>query len=546
MKNNKRLILLVTIAMALSNLVPLSQIISGNETDVYMSIEDIEIPVGASNTCSVQIHNVDGLGSFDLIITWDPNILDLKQVSKADFTIAHYIDHDGGYVNINGYSVSSVSGSFNLSYLEFQAIGISGDTCGLEIISSELLNSDPTPVNIPHETANGTVLILGEGLVVSAGGPYSGETSQSITLHASVSGGTQPYSFFWDLDDDGQYTDSYDQEPTWSWDSDGVYMIKLEVTDSTNTTVRVTTTVTVTTQQDNGSSGGQNGDTPDDNNIPIIIYSVSPTTQMISANISFDASESYDPDGDPVAILWEFGDSTKSTFPTTTHSYSSPGQYTVKLTVSDPNDGTNQTSIIISIQSSSNNPPSAPSIEGTSFGHMNKTYRYLFRSTDVDNDLLKYIIDWGDGETTENESTSASAEFQITHQWDTAGRYIISAYAHDGQTRSSNSTHTILIDARAIESIGYMTDDNADGIYDTFYDDSDSIQTKISKTDDGLYSIDSDGDGINEYTYDIKTGILSSVSGDEAEGGHGMIIFIALIVLVALVIIGSVLLLRRK
>ncbi|MGE4358138.1 MAG: PKD domain-containing protein [Candidatus Omnitrophota bacterium] len=49
----------------------------------------------------------------------------------------------------------------------------------------------------------------------------------------------------------------------------------------------------------------------------------------------FDASGSYDPDGDALKYTWDFGDGTKAEGVKVKHIYTKPGSYNVKLTVED-------------------------------------------------------------------------------------------------------------------------------------------------------------------------------------------------------------------
>lgn len=62
----------------------------------------------------------------------------------------------------------------------------------------------------------------------------------------------------------------------------------------------------------------------------------------IGEGIRMDASASSSPSNDPLTYTWDFGDGTppaKLTFPVTTHPYSRPGTYTVRVTVEDGKGG---------------------------------------------------------------------------------------------------------------------------------------------------------------------------------------------------------------
>jgi hypothetical protein len=72
------------------------------------------------------------------------------------------------------------------------------------------------------------------------------------------------------------------------------------------------------------------------NQIPVPSFTITPDgTVGVNEEVSFDASASYDPDGSIASFLWKFGDTEEGSGETTTHTYTAPGTYTVRLTVRD-------------------------------------------------------------------------------------------------------------------------------------------------------------------------------------------------------------------
>jgi hypothetical protein len=70
---------------------------------------------------------------------------------------------------------------------------------------------------------------------------------------------------------------------------------------------------------------------------PVASFTYSPSYPVANDTVSFDASASYDPDGNIVSYSWNFGDGNLTTVitPTISHVYSAYGNYTVILTVTD-------------------------------------------------------------------------------------------------------------------------------------------------------------------------------------------------------------------
>lgn len=66
---------------------------------------------------------------------------------------------------------------------------------------------------------------------------------------------------------------------------------------------------------------------------PVAKFNTNPETPTVGTTVQFDASESYDPDGDSLSYRWYFGDGATANGTTATHSYSRDGTFTVTLTV---------------------------------------------------------------------------------------------------------------------------------------------------------------------------------------------------------------------
>ena len=81
--------------------------------------------------------------------------------------------------------------------------------------------------------------------------------------------------------------------------------------------------------------GGGGGDAPGGGSSPIATFSVSLAEGTAPLTVTFDASESTDTDGRIAQYAWQFGDGNTGSGASTAHTYTSNGEYTVQLTVTD-------------------------------------------------------------------------------------------------------------------------------------------------------------------------------------------------------------------
>jgi len=89
------------------------------------------------------------------------------------------------------------------------------------------------------------------------------------------------------------------------------------------------------------------GESELENELPVAAFTA--TTSPESLNVVFDATSSYDPDGELVSYSWDFGDAGTTTGITTNHTYATSNTYAVTLTITDNDEASDEISKVISV-----------------------------------------------------------------------------------------------------------------------------------------------------------------------------------------------------
>lgn len=176
---------------------------------------------------------------------------------------------------------------------------------------------------------------------------------------------------------------------------------------------------------------------------PVASFTWSPPEPVVDETVTFDATESYDPDGTIVSYFWDFGDDTTGTGNVTTHAYADDGTYTVTLKVTDNDELSNITTADINVL---NRPPVAIFTENATTVLTGEVIHFdASESYDPDGSIVSYFWDFGDN-TTEiymGENLTAIA----THTYAEAGNYTVTLTVTDDDGASSSFSATKTVEA---------------------------------------------------------------------------------------------------
>jgi uncharacterized protein YkwD len=95
------------------------------------------------------------------------------------------------------------------------------------------------------------------------------------------------------------------------------------------------------------------------NRAPQAVFTTVPDSGQVPLQVSLDAGASNDPDGDALTFDWTLGDGQTATGAAVSHTYETAGLFTIILTVSDANGGSDTTSRQITVTSQDNTAPLA-------------------------------------------------------------------------------------------------------------------------------------------------------------------------------------------
>lgn len=228
-------------------------------------------------------------------------------------------------------------------------------------------------------------------------------------------------------------------------------------------------------------------------------FVASPSSGEVPLKVKFDASNSYDPDGEIVSYEWDLdgdGNYDDAVGATTEHEYTQEGSFEAGLKVTDNNGESNTTSQTIE----------AGSVNGLraviNSNVVTGDYYYVGEKYDFSGELsqvrtgniTKYEWDFGDGEKTQSRSAS--------HTYEEAGNYTVTLTVTDSEgNKDSGELKIEVLEEGAPPTASIKASDTSGSV-------------PLNVDFDGSSSVDADSD-IVQYQWDFDNDGTFDDSGDK-------------------------------
>ncbi len=369
----------------------------------YSTILPNDPPV-ANFTESADTVYIDEVIDFDASESYDP-----------DGSILSYFWNFGDGTTGNGVLVQhsySQDGKYVVTLTVTDSEGAANATSATKTVQ-EQPSQPPNQVPVASFTESDETVYVEESINFDASGSY--DPDGSIV------------SYSWDF---GDGTTATGVTVSNAYIHAGSYTMTLTVTDNRGATNTASVVKTVLAE-------------PVPNQKPVASFTESDEIVYINDVISFNAADSYDPDGTIVLYHWNFGDGITGTGLSVNHSYSESGMYIVTLTVTDDDGVTNTATaakgVLVRTVNPQNQKPVASFTESAETVYTGESIFFDGSgSIDPDGDVISYLWNFGDGNTAVGVETD--------HEYGDDGTYIVTftVIDNDGATDSTTSMKKVL------------------------------------------------------------------------------------------------------
>jgi len=288
--------------------------------------------------------------------------------------------------------------------------------------SQSATNSQPLAISV---TAAPSPLVAN-----ASASPSSGQAPLVVNFTGSASGGTAPYTYRWTFGEGGSSTT---QSPSHTYSTIGNFTAILTVTDSLSTTNSKSLTISVTAAPSQLTATA----------------SANPTSGLAPLTVNFTGSATGGTA--PYTYSWIFGDGSSSTTQNPSHTYSTAGNFTAALTVTDSNSATNSIPIAITVTSVPSQLIATASANPTS-GLAPLTVNYTGTATGGD---LPYSYSWNFGDGTSSTVQNPS------HTYSVVGNYTATLTVTDNFAANANSAVDITVELISTANLALSSETGA-------------------------------------------------------------------------------------
>lgn len=285
-----------------------------NHSKIYLNLDNPDM-------CLIGFENRYGAG--------DRDYQDLVFSIEKTQTVQYHLTVDSDY-GISGGEGLYDAGTNTYAFLNIGTVDHgngtkhifthwSGDASGTDHSQSDPILMDQNKTAIANWRTEMNVVTAAD----FTHSPPSPEMLEDVTFDASASNGTI-VGFVWDFGD-GSGLNTTDPVVVHQFTGFGVFNVTLTVVDSEGGSDTLSELITV-------------------KGVPTAAFTYSPLEPHALEEVTFDASGSQPNGGSIVSYAWDFGDGSGNTSSVSTmkHTYLSPGDYNVTLTVTD-NEGLSET-----------------------------------------------------------------------------------------------------------------------------------------------------------------------------------------------------------
>ena len=332
----------------------------------------------------------------------------------------------------------------------------------------------------------------------SNGGAYSEGKEVTFNGMASSDPDNDILSYNWDLGEAGGPTYTASKQSKFEMELDeGDYSVTLTVEDTDGEASAVTHSFSVT-------------------NLPPVASIKADTTSVFTQeSIQFSGEDSYDPEGEALDYLWDFGDNQTSSLKSPQHSWGMARTYNVKLTVEDGSGQEGTTTKSVEIKSLG---PTAEFVfkDGGSEVEKVRTNSNITLdasdSSGPDGEIKEYKWDFGDG--IERNTNESSTEYS----WSAGGYYNVTLMVVDENDETGEITQILQVvpeDYSDEGQDGTFVAQNSDENYNL------DVEIFVSSVEVEFSEIGCVGVGGLDYSITVQDSSGSDIGSDQGSIGCG-------------------------